>query len=97
MGPGKKGLSARYMLEAAEASLRRLRVEAIDVYLSHWPDPETPYEETLGAYAKLIAAGKVRAIGASNLDATQLAERARGRRRRRAAALRGAAAGLQPL
>ena len=73
MGQGKKGLSARYIAEAAEASLRRLRVEAIDVYLSHWPDPDTPIEETLGAYADLIAAGKVRSIGASNLDAGQLA------------------------
>jgi aryl-alcohol dehydrogenase-like predicted oxidoreductase len=73
MGPGKKGLSARYVAEAAEASLRRLGVEAIDVYLSHWPDPATPYDETLEAYGRLIAAGKVRAIGASNLDAGQLA------------------------
>lgn len=73
MGPGKKGLSARYIAEAAEASLRRLQVEAIDVYLSHWPDPDTATEETLGAYAKLIADGKVRSIGASNLDAIQLA------------------------
>jgi aryl-alcohol dehydrogenase-like predicted oxidoreductase len=72
MGPGRKGLAADYIPQAAEASLGRLGVEAIDVYLSHWPDPETPYEETLGAYAKLIAAGKVRAIGASNLDAAQL-------------------------
>ena len=74
MGPGKKGLSAAYIPEAAEASLRRLGVDAIDVYLSHWPDPETPYAETLGAYAKLIEAGKVKAIGASNLDARQLGE-----------------------
>ena len=48
----------------------RLGVDAIDVYLSHWPDPATPYEETLGAYAKLLAAGKVKSIGASNLDAS---------------------------
>lgn len=72
MGPGKKGLGAAYIPEAAEASLARLGVDAIDVYLSHWPDPETPYAETLGAYAKLIEAGKVRSIGASNLDADQL-------------------------
>ena len=49
MGPGKKGLSARYIAEAAEASLRRLQLDAIDVYLSHWPDPDTPYDETLEA------------------------------------------------
>ncbi len=72
MGPGKKGLGAAYVAEAAEASLRRLGVDAIDVYLSHWPDPEVGYAETLGAYATLIEAGKVRSIGASNLDAEQL-------------------------
>jgi aryl-alcohol dehydrogenase-like predicted oxidoreductase len=72
MGPGKKGLSAAYIAEAVEASLRRLRTDYIDVYLSHWPDASVPYEETLGAYAPLIEAGKVRAVGASNLDATQL-------------------------
>ena len=44
----------------------------MDVYLSHWPDPSVPYEETLGAYQSLLAAGKVREIGASNLDAEQL-------------------------
>jgi aryl-alcohol dehydrogenase-like predicted oxidoreductase len=74
MGEGRKGLSPRYIPEAVEASLRRLRVEAIDVCLSHWPDPETPYADTLGAYARLIEAGKLRAVGASNLDAAQLAE-----------------------
>jgi aryl-alcohol dehydrogenase-like predicted oxidoreductase len=74
MGPGSKGLSERYILEAVEASLRRLQVDTIDLYLSHWPDPATPWEETLGAYARLLAAGKVRAVGASNLDAAQLAE-----------------------
>ena len=74
MGRGRKGLGAAYVPEAAEASLRRLGVEAIDVYLSHWPEPETPYAETLGAYARLIKAGKVRSIGASNLDTTQLGE-----------------------
>ncbi len=72
MGSGKRDLSARWILEEVEASLRRLQVEAIDVYLSHWPDPATPYEETLGAYDKLLKAGKVRAVGASNLDAAQL-------------------------
>src|SRR6185369_15154565 len=56
----------------AEASLRRLQTETIDLYLSHWPDPATPYEETLGAHQKLLAAGKVRYVGCSNLDAAQL-------------------------
>jgi aryl-alcohol dehydrogenase-like predicted oxidoreductase len=74
MGQGRRDLSAKWILEEVEASLRRLRLEAIDVYLSHWPDPATPHVETLGAYARLIEAGKVRAVGASNLDAAQLAE-----------------------
>ena len=72
MGQGKKDLSAVYIERAVEASLKRLQVEAIDLYLSHWPDPATPYEETLGAYAKLLKAGKVRYVGCSNLDAGQL-------------------------
>ena len=74
MGPGRKGLSARWIAQAVEDSLRRLRVDAIDVYLSHWPDPKTPVAETLGAYQRLLDAGKIRSIGASNLDAGQLAE-----------------------
>ena len=74
MGQGRRDLSAKWILEEVEASLRRLRIDAIDVYLSHWPDPATPHAETLGAYARLIEAGKVRAIGASNLDVGQLAE-----------------------
>ncbi|MBS3649624.1 aldo/keto reductase [Pseudaminobacter sp. 19-2017] len=74
MGQGKKDLSAKWIFEAVEASLRRLQTDHIDVYLSHWHDPDTPYAETLGAYDKLLKAGKVRAIGASNLDAAQLRE-----------------------
>lgn len=72
--PGSKGLSERWILKAVEDSLRRLGVERIDLYFSHWPDPETPYAETLGAYDKLLKAGKIRAVGASNLDAGQLGE-----------------------
>lgn len=72
MGGGHQGLSARWIEQAAEDSLRRLQVEVIDLYQSHWPDPQTPIEETLGAYERLLRAGKVRAIGASNLDAAQL-------------------------
>jgi aryl-alcohol dehydrogenase-like predicted oxidoreductase len=71
---GRVTLAKRWIRQAVEDSLRRLQVDAIDLYQSHWPDPETPYEETLSAYAELLQAGKVRAIGASNLDATQLAE-----------------------
>jgi aryl-alcohol dehydrogenase-like predicted oxidoreductase len=72
MGPGRKGLSAKWILQAVEDSLRRLQTDHIDVYLSHWPDAETPYEETLGAYETLLRQGKVRHIGASNLSAEQL-------------------------
>ena len=72
MGQGHKDLSAAYIEKAVEASLKRLRTDVIDLYLSHWPDPATPYEETLGAYEKLLAKGKVRHIGCSNLDAGQL-------------------------
>lgn len=71
-GPGEKGLSERWILTAVEQSLRRLGTDRIDLYFSHHPDPETPQEETLGAFAKLLASGKVRAIGASNVDAAQL-------------------------
>ncbi len=73
MGPGKKGLSAAYVEQAVEASLKRLGVETIDLYLSHWPDDSVPHAETLGAYQRLIAKGKIRFCGASNLNAGQLA------------------------
>ena len=72
MAPDRKGLSAAWIARAVEDSLRRLQTDHIDVYLSHRPDPEVTQEETLGAYQKLMAAGKVRAIGASNYDAGQL-------------------------
>lgn len=72
MGQGKKDLSAPYIEKAVDASLKRLQTDCVDLYLSHWPDPATPYEETLGAYRKLLDKGKVRFIGASNLDAAQL-------------------------
>lgn len=49
MGQGKRDLSAAYIEKAIDASLTRLQVDSVDLYLSHWPDPATPYEETLGA------------------------------------------------
>ncbi len=73
-GPERKGLSARWISQAVEDSLRRLQLDRIDLYFSHWPDAETSQEETLAAYDSLLKAGKVRAIGASNLDAGQLAD-----------------------
>ena len=72
--PEKGGLSERWITQAIEDSLRRLQTDYVDLYLSHRPDPHTPYEETLRAFEKLLRAGKVRAVGASNLDAGQLAE-----------------------
>lgn len=72
LGQGRKGLSEKWVLQAVEDSLSRLQTDHIDVYLSHWPDAETPYEETLGAYDKLLQQGKVRHVGASNLNAEQL-------------------------
>ena len=73
MGPGKKGLSRSYILRAAEDSLQRLQTDYIDLYQSHIDDADTAIEETLGAYADLIAQGKVRAIGASNFTADRFA------------------------
>jgi len=74
MGLGRKCLRREHIVEQAEASLERLQVERIDLYQSHWDDPDTPLDETLEAYDQLIKQGKVRAIGASNLDARRLAE-----------------------
>ncbi|HTC11945.1 MAG TPA: aldo/keto reductase [Acetobacteraceae bacterium] len=73
IGPGRGGLSRRYMMESIEGSLRRLQTDYIDLYQSHRDDPDTPLEETLGAYQELIEQGKVRAIGASNYTAPRLA------------------------
>ena len=67
-----KGLTAAAIAISAEESLKRLGIETIDLYLSHYPDAATPYEETLEAFARLQKAGKIRWFGASNLDAGQL-------------------------
>ena len=72
MGEAGKGLSAAYIEKAVEASLKRLRTDRIDVYFSHHFDDSVPQAETLAAYDRLIQAGKVRAIGASNFTAAQL-------------------------
>ena len=68
MGTAGKGLKASYMVEACEASLARLQTDYIDLYLSHFPDPDTPIEETLEGHYQLIKSGKVRACGGSNYD-----------------------------
>ena len=72
--PGGKGLSKQHIFESVESSLKRLQTDYIDLYQSHKDDPDTPQEETLGAYAELVKQGKVRAIGASNYDAERLGE-----------------------
>ena len=74
MGPNLQGLSKDYIMQAVEASLRRLQTDYIDLYQSHADDPDTPLEETLEAYGQLIKQGKVRAIGASNYSAERLAQ-----------------------
>lgn len=74
MGPGLKGQSAAYVEQAAEASLRRLQTDHIDLYITHFDDGTTPHEETFRAFEKLIAAGKVRAFGASNYGPDRLTD-----------------------
>ena len=74
MGQGKRDLSAAWIEQAVEGSLRRLQTDYIDLYQSHWPDPTVSHEETLRAYDRLIQAGKVRHIGCSNFDAALLAQ-----------------------
>ena len=74
MGEGMKGLSRKYIVRAVENSLKRLQTDYIDLYQSHDDDKETPLLETLETYDDLIKQGKVRAIGASNYDATRLKE-----------------------
>jgi 1-deoxyxylulose-5-phosphate synthase len=72
-GPNDQGLSRRHILAACEASLRRLKSDSIDLYQAHFPDPETPIDETLRAFDDLVRSGKVRYIGCSNYPAWQLA------------------------
>ena len=69
-----KGTSRRYIMSAAEASLRRLQTDWIDLYQLHFPDPQTPIEETLRALDDLVRQGKVRYIGCTNLEGWQMAD-----------------------
>jgi aryl-alcohol dehydrogenase-like predicted oxidoreductase len=71
-GPKDEGLSRDYIMQAVEASLRRLQTDTIDLYQTHWPDQSTPVEETLRAMDDLVKQGKVRYIGASNHKAWEL-------------------------
>jgi aryl-alcohol dehydrogenase-like predicted oxidoreductase len=68
----KTGLSAKWIAEAVEGSLKRLGTDYIDLYLAHKPDADTPIGETLEAFARLKDQGKVRAIGCSNYEADEL-------------------------
>ncbi|MDQ0808333.1 aryl-alcohol dehydrogenase-like predicted oxidoreductase [Streptomyces sp. B3I7] len=72
--PEFPGLSAANIKAAAEASLRRLGTDRIDLYYTHYDKPETPVEEIIGALDELVRAGKVRAIAASNITAERLAD-----------------------
>lgn len=73
VGGGKvRDLSPAYILQTVEESLRRLQTDYIDLYQSHYDDPNTPVDATLAAYDKLVKAGKVRVIGASNFSPERL-------------------------
>ena len=74
ISPDKKGLSKKYILSAAEDSLKRLQTDHIDLYQTHKDDPDTPIEETLEAYQQLIDEGKVGYIGVSNLTPKRIEE-----------------------
>jgi aryl-alcohol dehydrogenase-like predicted oxidoreductase len=76
MEKGQQGASPKYVLEAVDASLRRLRTDRIDLYQLHQPDPKTPITDTLGALDELVRAGKVREIGCSNFSVGQIREAA---------------------
>lgn len=71
-GPQNEGLSHAHIMKSVEDSLRRLQTDHLDLYQTHWPDDNTPIEETLRAFDQLIKDGKVRYVGASNYAAWQL-------------------------
>lgn len=74
MEKGQQGASPIYVLEAVDASLRRLRTDRIDLYQLHQPDSKTPITDTLGTLDELVRAGKVREIGCSNFSVAQIRE-----------------------
>lgn len=71
---GTRGLAPSHITASAEASLKRLQTDYIDLYFAHYDDPDTPFDATLEAFDRLVRAGKVRAIAASNHDAARLAQ-----------------------
>ncbi|MCW2620919.1 MAG: putative oxidoreductase [Frankiales bacterium] len=78
VAPGETSLPPlgrpEHIVEECEQSLRRLRMDSLELYIVHVPDPEVPYEETVGAFALLQEQGKVRHIGVSNVTVEQLAQ-----------------------
>jgi aryl-alcohol dehydrogenase-like predicted oxidoreductase len=72
--PNHRGASRRWITEAVEGSLRRLRTDWIDLYQVGVPDPGTDIDETLGALSDLVRAGKIRSFGASKVPASQIVE-----------------------
>jgi len=76
VGPGAwdRGTSRKHLLQAVDASLRRLRTDYIDLYQVHLYDPFTPHDETLSALDHLVSTGKVRSVGCSNYPAWRLAQ-----------------------
>jgi aryl-alcohol dehydrogenase-like predicted oxidoreductase len=73
-GPNQRGLSRKWVLEAADNSLRRLGTDYIDIYYLHKEDHDTPLHETIGAIADLVRAGKIRHFGVSNTRSWRIAE-----------------------
>jgi aryl-alcohol dehydrogenase-like predicted oxidoreductase len=73
-GPNDQGLSRYHIMNSVEASLRRLQTDYIDLYQVHWPDEETPLEETMETLSDLVRSGKVRYVGCSNYPAWLLAK-----------------------
>lgn len=71
---GGRDASPAFLREGVEQSLRALGIETIDLYQVHWPDPKVPAAETAGALQEMADEGKLRHVGVSNYDATQMAE-----------------------
>jgi aryl-alcohol dehydrogenase-like predicted oxidoreductase len=74
MAPDLRGLSAQTIEQGAEGSLERLGIDRIDLYYAHQDDPDTPLQETLGAFGALIEKGRIRYAAASNYSAARLSE-----------------------
>ncbi len=73
-GPNRSGISRRWILQEVENSLRRLQTDWIDLYQIHRPEPDTDVDETLGALTDLVRAGKIRYLGSSTFQPSQIVE-----------------------